>query len=133
MITKQQLITFVSIVLFVASGIAATRLTRDKPRNLKVLPQDISDEKLDSIMHAYSKALGVTCSFCHTPFKNVYNVLDYAADENPMKEEGRKMMRLTIQINKDYFYYDSIQRPEYLKVVTCITCHRGNPMPADLK
>jgi len=133
MVSKQQIITFAGMILFVASGIAATRLAQDKPRNLKVLPRDISDEKLDSIMHTYKKALGVTCAFCHTPNKNIPDSLDYAADENPMKEDARKMMRLTIQVNKDYFYYDSTQRPEYLKVVTCITCHRGGPSPADLK
>jgi hypothetical protein len=133
MMTKQQLITFASIILFVASGIAATRFPQNKARNLKVLPKDISDEKLDSIMHSYNKALGVKCDFCHTPYKNFPDSLDFAMDEKPVKEDARKMIRLTIQVNKDYFYYDSTQRPEYLKVVTCITCHRGDPMPADLK
>ena len=132
MITKQQFITFSGIILFVASGMAATRLPQNKPRNLKILPKDISDQKLDSIMHSYNKALGVKCDFCHAPVKNMADSLDYASDEKPMKEDARKMMRLTIQLNKDYFYYDSLQRPEYLKVVTCITCHRGDPFPADL-
>jgi hypothetical protein len=133
MITNQQVITFAGIALFVAIGIAATHMPPIKDRNLKVLPKDISDQKLDSIMESYYKALGVKCDFCHTPYKNFPDSFNYAADENPMKEDARKMMRLTIQVNKDYFYYDSTQRPEYLKAVTCITCHRGDPMPADLK
>jgi hypothetical protein len=116
------------------SGIAATRLAPPTPRNLKVLPQDISDEKLDSIMNTYNKALGVKCDFCHSPFnKGLPDSLNYASDENNMKEVARKMMRLTIQLNKDYFYYDTLERPEYLKVVVCFTCHRGDPMPVDLK
>jgi hypothetical protein len=131
--SKQQLITFLGIALFVTLGIAATRLPQNKTRNLKVLPQDISDQALDSFMHSYNKALGVSCDFCHARYKNLPNTLDYASDELPVKEDARKMMRLTIQINKDYFYYDSTKRPEYLNVVTCITCHRGDPMPADLK
>jgi Photosynthetic reaction centre cytochrome C subunit len=133
MIQFRQFITFTGIILFVVLGIAATHLSQDKSRNLKVLPKDISDEKLDSIMNSYNKALGVKCNFCHNTIKNIPDSFDYAADENPMKEEGRKMIRLNIQVNKDYFYFDSLQRPEYLKVVTCITCHRGDPMPADLK
>lgn len=133
MIAKQQLVTFTGIVLFVVSGIAATHLMQDKPRNLKVLPQDISAEKLDSIMHSYNKALGVDCAFCHAADKNFPSIINYASDEKQLKEDARKMMRMTIQLNKDYFYFDSTQRPEYLKVVTCITCHRGDPMPADLK
>lgn len=134
MISRQQFITLAGIFLLVVSGIAATRLPRNTPKNLKVLPNDISDAKLDSIMHTYNKALGVNCAFCHTPFnKNFPDSLNYAIDENPMKEDARKMMRLTIKINKDFFYYDTLQRPEYLKVVTCYTCHRGDPFPADLK
>ena len=133
MITKRQLITLSGVFLLVISGMAATRLPLSKPRNLKVLPKDISDEKLDSIMHTYNKALGADCSFCHTPYnKNLPDSLNYAVDENPMKDEARKMMRLTIHLNKDYFYFDTLQRPEYLKVVTCNTCHRGDPFPADL-
>jgi hypothetical protein len=128
--TKQHLITFTGIVLFVASGIAATL---PEHKNLKVLPQDISDHKLDSIMKSYNKALGVTCDFCHSPGKKMEDGLNFPSDDNPMKQEGRKMIRLNIQINKDYFYFDSTQRPEYLRVVSCITCHRGEPIPADLK
>jgi hypothetical protein len=134
MLKKNEFVTIAGIFLFIALGIAASGLPGNKQRNLKVLPQDISDEKLDSIMHTYNKALGVNCSFCHTPYnKSIPDSLNYASDENHMKEESRKMMRLTIQINKDYFYYDTLQQPEYLKVVTCITCHRGDPFPADLK
>lgn len=133
MVSRQQFVTLLGMFLLVISGIAATRLPVGKPKNLKVLPKDISDEKLDSIMHTYNKALGVTCSFCHTPYnKSLPDSLNYASDENPMKKDARKMMRLTIQINRDYFYYDTLQRPEYLKVVTCYTCHRGDPFPADL-
>jgi hypothetical protein len=143
MISRLQFTTFLSVAVFVILGIAATNLP-NKPRNLKVLPQDISDKMLDSIMHSYNKALGVGCDFCHAPFKKSndlsYNPnkkttdgLNYESDENTTKDEARKMMRLTIGLNRDYFYYDSTKRPEYLSVVTCITCHRGDPMPADLK
>ena len=39
------------------------------------------------------------------------------------------MMRMTIDINKTNFYFDKNERPEYLKVVNCKTCHRGEPFP----
>ena len=134
MLKKNEFIAILGIFLFIALGTAAASLPQNKLRNLQVLPKDISDEKLDSIMNTYNKALGVNCTFCHTPYnKNIPDLLDYASDEKHMKEEARKMMRLTIQINKDYFYYDTLQRPEYLNVVTCVTCHRGDPFPADLK
>lgn len=126
---KKTLILF-PLVALVILGIAATN--SPKERNLKVLPKDISDEKLDSIMHTYNKALGEKCNFCHVPFdKNFPDSLDYVSDKEPMKEEARKMMRMVIDINKNNFYFDKNIREEYLKTVTCITCHRGQPLPQD--
>lgn len=142
MIARKQFITIAVLFVLVISGIAAIRMPARTPRNLKILPADISDQKLDSIMQAYNRALGVSCNFCHSaatatpsPFLGAKSSdgLNYASDEKPMKEEARRMMRLTIQLNKDYFYFDTLQRPEYLKVVTCYTCHRGDAFPADLK
>jgi len=133
MITKQLLATSTGIILFVVLGIAATGFPQNKSRNLQVLPKDISDQKLDSIMHTYNKALGVKCDFCHSRDKNIADSFDFPSDEKPMKENARKMLRMTIQLNKDYFYYDTLQRPEYLQVITCKTCHRGDPFPAYLQ
>ncbi|MFT3980733.1 MAG: c-type cytochrome [Ferruginibacter sp.] len=96
-------------------------------KNLQVLPKDISEKRLDSIMQSYNKALGVSCDFCHAK-KQDSNDLDFAADI-PMKESGRRMIRLMMDINTKYFYYDSTIRPEYLNAVSCNTCHRGEPFP----
>ncbi|ULT43894.1 hypothetical protein KRR40_11190 [Niabella defluvii] len=65
-------------------GFVATRSSQE--RNLKVLPKDISDEKLDSLMLTYNKGLGVTCDFCHTrEIKNGDTTLNFASDNNPVK------------------------------------------------
>ena len=127
---RKKILIFLFLTAFVFLGVAAIK--HPKERNLKVLPRDISDEKLDSIMHSYNKALGEKCNFCHTPFnKDFPDSLDYAADKEPMKEEARKMMKMVIEINKTNFYFDKNQRPEYLHTVTCKTCHRGQPLPED--
>jgi hypothetical protein len=131
MIPKKTL-AFIMLTAFAVCGIAAVdRYSQAKYKNLKILPQDISQQKLDSIMESYSKALGVNCAFCHTEVKNFKDSIDYASDENVMKENAREMMRMTIHINKTHFYFDKAERPEYLKVVNCKTCHRGEPYPAD--
>jgi len=96
---------FSILSLSVVALLAATRIPQTGERNLKVLPKDISDEKLDSIMHSYNKALGVS------------------------KENARDMMRMVRDINSKYFYFDKTQKPEYLNTVTCITCHRGEVFP----
>jgi hypothetical protein len=131
MIIHKKIVTLLLLTALVSSGIAAISFSKGSHKNLKVLPQDISPQKLDSIMESYSKALGVSCNFCHVPLKNFPDSLDFASDEEPMKENARKMMRMTIHLNKTYFHFDTTQRPEYLKVVTCITCHRGEAFPAE--
>lgn len=115
--------------LFVILGVAAVQAPGQKERNLKVLPEDITDQQLDSIMNSYNLALGVKCEFCHVKKKIFPGDFDYAADTEPMKEEARKMMRMTIDINKNNFWYNKGDRPEFLKTVTCKTCHRGDPFP----
>lgn len=120
-----------SLVGLVSAGVAAVNTPINKQRNLKVLPKDISDVKLDSIMQTYNIALGVTCNFCHVPVKNIADSLDYASDAEPMKENARDMMRMTIHINKTNFYFNKEEKPEYLHTVTCKTCHRGEPIPPE--
>ncbi len=131
MFHKKKIVTFCALSFFVLLGMAAVKLNPKKDRNLKILPKDISDAKLDSIMQTYTIALGVKCNFCHVPMKNIVDSLDYASDAEPMKEEARKMMRMTIYINKTNFHFDKRQRPEYLHTVTCKTCHRGEPFPPE--
>jgi uncharacterized membrane protein len=130
-------VTLLALAAMVIAGTAATITPTKNFRNLKVLPQDISEQRLDSIMDTYNRALKVNCDFCHKPATNLTGLpsandnIDFAAD-NGMKEEARKMMRMTIDINKANFNFDTtIKRPDYLlNVVTCNTCHRGNPYPA---
>lgn len=115
---------------------AATITPNHKFKNLKVLPQDISEKQLDSIMDTYCKALKVNCDFCHSAPKilvaitPVNNEIDFALD-NDMKETARKMMRMTMDINKKYFDFDSTAKPENQYLISCNTCHRGNPFPAN--
>jgi len=130
MLHRKKILTFLFIAFFISIGMAAVKSTQ-KERNLKVLPKDISDEKLDSIMQTYNKALGVKCNFCHVPLKGFTDSLDYFSEAEPMKENARNMMRMVININKTNFYFDSLQRPEYLNTITCKTCHRGEAFPPE--
>lgn len=131
MFIKKKIITTAILVALVTAGVAAVNIPKNKFKNLKVLPKDISDAKLDSIMQTYNIALGVTCNFCHVTMKDSTNSLDYASDAEPMKENARDMMRMTIEINKKNFYFDKKEEPEYLHTVTCKTCHRGESFPPE--
>ena len=127
---KNKIIVTLSFLSFVTLGVAAVKAPQE--RNLKVLPKDISDEKLDSIMQTYNKALGVKCEFCHVKSK-VYpgTDIDYRSDAEPMKENARDMMRMTIEINTNHFYFNKSIKPEYLNTITCKTCHRGEAFPPE--
>lgn len=124
---KQFTVTAV-LALFVLIGIAAINAPSDKPKNLKVLPKNISEKALDSIMDSYNAALGVNCNFCHKQDK-VSNEFDYASDSKSEKLITRKMMLMTTDINKKYFKFNPASK-DAIQAVTCKTCHRGNPMPA---
>ncbi|MEO5947124.1 MAG: c-type cytochrome [Chitinophagaceae bacterium] len=129
-ISRKFITTFILLISVVAC-VAAIKGQQIKERNLKVLPKDISDAKLDSIMQTYNIALGVKCNFCHVPMKSIPDSLDYNSDADPMKENARKMMEMVIDINKKNFNFYPEVRPEYLNTVSCKTCHRGEHFPPE--
>lgn len=124
---KQLAVTGI-LALIVLTGIAAISAPSDKPKNLKVLPKNISEKALDSIMESYNAALGVQCNFCHKQDKQT-EVFDFASDAKSEKLITRKMMLMTTDINKKYFQFNPAAK-DAIQAVTCKTCHRGNPMPA---
>jgi len=126
MIKNKLFIVAISISTFAAIGM---KLPYQHSENLKILPKDISDAKLDSIMQSYTKALGVQCSFCHVQTNSTNDSLSFMSDDQPMKDNARGMMKMVIDINKTYFYFDKNTKPEYLNVVHCKTCHQGEPIP----
>lgn len=130
MIFRKQFLTVLVLGLLTFAGIAAMKGPAGDHKNLKILPSDISDEKLDSIMQSYNKALGVSCDFCHAP-GNLPDSLDYASDKLPMKENAREMMKMTLHINKTFFYFDKNQKPEDITIVRCMTCHHGVAYPVE--
>ncbi len=59
------------------------------------------------------------CAFCHAG-------ADYASDAKPQKAAARIMMRMTRHINADWASHVAPAG------VTCYTCHRGQPVPAEI-
>ena len=130
---RKQFFVITAMFAFVLLGIAAHQ-PEPKPdgefKNLKVLPQDISKDSLHAIMDGFKKALGVKCTFCHAPNKeNPHGWPDFASDDKPEKNIARHMMTMVSDINKDYFNFKGSNRPDTIRAVTCITCHRGDPHP----
>jgi hypothetical protein len=126
--------TIVTVILFatlVMAGCVATRVGKKKEEfiNLKVLPKDISSKELSRIMvDDFSDGIGASCGFCHAEDKNSHKP-DYASDENPLKEAARSMMKMTLNINRQFFHVKQPLIGDSVLVVTCTTCHRANPFP----
>ena len=105
---------------------APARAVRLKPTNLKVLPKDISGDDIDKLMHRYEQDLGVSCAYCHEENPQTKHI-DFASDENPMKETARLMVKMTEDINTKYLAQLGDRR--YAEPLTCGNCHRGQLEP----
>lgn len=92
-------------------------------KNLKILPQDISKDSLESLMKEYTVALGVKCNFCH---ESKAGKLDFVSDAKHEKEVARHMIKFTNELNKNEF---APIGKEYEQAITCATCHRGGKHP----
>lgn len=103
-------------------------LERSEWKNLKILPNTISDEELKGIMREFNTALGVKCSFCHSADPKT-NELDFSKDDKQEKEIARHMMTMTKEINTTYFGWQNKENPASVKAVTCYTCHNGETEP----
>jgi Photosynthetic reaction centre cytochrome C subunit len=120
-----------------------------KYKNLKILPKDISEADLDSVMHHFTASLNVKCNYCHVR-NEAQKKMDFASDDKPEKLVARKMMLMSIDINTKYFkdieeeisqekdhpmernnkvQIDGDSVKNMLSYVTCFTCHRGDPHP----
>jgi len=130
---KRNLIAAILIV-FVVVSLGAT--TFDSPKseegfkNLKILPKDITKEKLDSVMAHFSVSLGVKCGFCHAQSPDtVKKHLDFASDSKEEKGTAREMFRMVSYINTNFFNDDHSTQPDTIHAVVCYTCHRGTKAP----
>jgi hypothetical protein len=96
-----------------AASSAKVKTAGEVFKNVQVL-KDIPEDKWYSTMSFFAGSLGVTCDHCHTA--------EFAIDQgNKSKLRAREMIRMTNEINRVSYGGEA--------VVTCFTCHRGNPEP----
>jgi len=129
---KRKLSVTLVLFCFVTIGMMAFRpLSNEQPRkrNLKVLPENISHDSLDHIMDAFKVELGVKCGYCHAQSKDNPRRMDMASDDNPKKDICRQMMRMTYEMNQKYMATLPHNDTTHVQMVSCITCHRGEPKP----
>lgn len=129
---KKSALVITALVFAVAVSLAFTNRTGNTDwKNLKILPQNTTEQQMDSIMNHYSVSLNVGCDFCHVKTMNGTNEeWDMASDKKKHKLKAREMMTLTNDINNRYFPYAGKAEELTTKLnVTCYTCHNGQPEP----
>ena len=127
---KKSFLVTTGFLLMILVSLAFTRQEEPRYKNLKVLPKDITEKQMDSVMHHFTGSLNVKCSFCHVR-RDGEEHPDFASDENKHKLVARDMMKMTNKINKKYFdLTGSKQTLSTPLMVTCYTCHHGSTEPA---
>jgi len=121
------LIPIVLVVLLQAVA-AFAQGQQEGPKNLKVLPKDISRRELTAIMGKFEDATGLDCGDCHAQSKTSPGRLDFASDDKPEKETARKMMKMVAAINEQV---GGMGLKDPAKV-ECMTCHHGVAEPVTL-
>jgi len=133
MLFKKKYAVILALAIIIAIGVAALPSPKNDYKNLKVLPRNISSKNLSRIMiEDFEDGLGVSCTFCHVQEKDSLR-LDFASDAKPEKQIARRMMAMTMGINKKYFGLKHPLIGDSVLVINCITCHNGQPRPGDLK
>ncbi len=116
------------------------QLAVDAYQNVRVLGH-LSSGDLTRLMTAITiwVAPDAGCGYCHAPQRDdkgnvIRNAEGYAqadpnnlgSDELYTKRTARRMLQMTMRINSEW--------KEHVKDtgVTCYTCHRGNPVPANI-
>jgi hypothetical protein len=85
------------------------------PKNLQVLPANLTLPEVQRIMGQWSVALGMNCMSCHKSLAAPH------LDETELKQKAREMVRLQEKVNQE------LVAMKLAPSMSCMTCHRGRP------
>ena len=108
------------------AGGARPQMQIGPPKNLQVLPKDITTDELVKTMRGFTGALGVNCTFCHA---TAGGRPDFASDANPNKAIARTMITMTKDINQKYLASIAMPNQPTHVDIECGNCHQGHNVP----
>jgi len=127
---KKTFLVTLGLVSLVILSYAFTTRQDPEYKNLKILPKDITEKQMDSVMHHFTASLNVKCNFCHIRNEEKKE-WDWASDNNKHKLVAREMMKMTNDLNDEHFpYAGKAEELSTILTVTCYTCHHGTTEPA---
>ncbi len=105
-----------------------------KPKNLKVLPKNLTGQQVRRIMVVWAGSLGVHCDTCHAADPHKLDrfghpELDFPSDAKQDKDTARMMYKMVKDINDNTISMVTGQDGKPAPPVTCGTCHRGHLDP----
>ena len=105
------------------------------PKNLQVLPKDLTRAEVVARMRGIAAALGVRCEYCHvsTTGPDGREQNDFAADDKETKKIARGMLRMVNDINDKYLIGDMGRTLPDRHRVACETCHHGLAKPRTIQ
>ncbi len=113
----------------VLTGAPSTAQIPETFTNLQLLDKDVSRAQIVGIMRDWAGGLGVRCNHCHVGPDNLQG-MDFATDEKATKRTARKMLEMSRTLNRDLLNdLPVVAEGERHQVVSCYTCHRGQPTP----
>lgn len=105
------------------------------PKNLQVLPKDLTRAEVTARMRLIAASLGVRCEHCHVqitgPDGREQN--DFAADDKDTKKTARAMMKMVNDINDQYLIAGMGKTLTEPHRVSCATCHHGLAKPRTIQ
>ena len=108
---------------------AGGRGPQPPPKNLQVLPKDMTRQQVTQIMRGFTRGLGVRCPYCHVGEEGAdLSTFDFASDEKPTKKTARIMLQNLMETNTRLAAVGD--KPAGEPRVSCWTCHRGEAKPA---
>jgi tetratricopeptide (TPR) repeat protein len=144
------LLAFTAPVALLAQGGGAPGQGRggEPPKNLQVLPKDMTRAQVTALMRTFAMGLGVRCEHCHTeapataPDSAAASAgrggrgggppLDYSLDDKENKKIAREMIKMVMDINGKYLPATGRTFTDLTRV-TCETCHHGLAKPRTLR
>ena len=125
---------FMVVTVMMMAGFSApiTAQVPEEYTNLKVLPEDISQRQLLTIMRGFTRALGVRCSTCHVGEESQdLSEYDFASDDEATKRTAREMLEMVRSINENVISSLADRGTPEIEV-SCVTCHAGRRRPTTL-
>lgn len=105
------------------------------PKNLQVLPKDLTRNEVTARMRQIALGLGVRCEYCHVQSvgPDGREQTDHASDDKETKKIAREMMKMVNDINDKYLIAGMGKMLSERDRVTCETCHHGLAKPRTLQ